>query len=171
MLRTGNAYSIGAFTPWSLKLTWRNYDSARVSQTLRQAGGRSLKLMPHCANHGLKNNTRLTRSFNPKKKKSVWWRYCQSENGCTSVLCLTGPASKASGRHFAGSGPISPSRELLLLLLVEMPSSRAVFDLNYCKSEWKITCGFVNFQKTRKCAVLDAYYSLNHGTAHSIFQS
>ena len=26
-------------------------------------------------------------------------------------------ASKVSGRHFAGSGPISPSRELLLLLL------------------------------------------------------
>ena len=29
-------------------------------------------------------------------------------------------ASKAWGRHFAGSGPISPSRELLLLLLLDL---------------------------------------------------
>ena len=39
--------------------------------------------------HGLKNNTRLTRIFNPTKKKNIWWRNCQSANGGISVLCLT----------------------------------------------------------------------------------
>ena len=31
--------------------------------------------------------------------------------------------------------------------------------------EWIGTCGFVNFQKTRKCDVLGAFYSLYHGTS------
>ena len=41
-----------------------------------------------CYTHGLKNNTKLTRFFNPTKKKSVRWRHCQEENGGPSVLCL-----------------------------------------------------------------------------------
>ena len=56
--------------------------------------------------HGLKNNTRLTRFFNPMKKKNVRWRHCQSGNGGPSVFRL----------------------------LAEMPSSYTVFDLNNRKS-------------------------------------
>ena len=40
-------------------------------------------------NHGLKNNTRFTRFFNPTKKKNILWRNWQLANGGISVLCLT----------------------------------------------------------------------------------
>ena len=56
-------------------------------------------------------------------------------------------------------------------LLAEMPSSHAVFGLNNRKSGVNRHRGFVNFQKTWKCSLLGAYYSLNHGTTHCIFQS
>ena len=35
----------------------------------------------HFSNHGLKNNTRLTRFHNPPKKKTVRGRHCQSDIG------------------------------------------------------------------------------------------
>ena len=57
---------------------------------LSVAGSGWLQLgVPHWAAHGLKNNTRLTRFFNPTKKKNIWWRNYQSANGGISVLCLT----------------------------------------------------------------------------------
>ena len=88
----------------------------------------------------------MTQFFNPMKKKSVRWRYCQSENDGPWVLCLT--------------------------ILVEISSSRTVFNLNYHKSGVNGHLRFCQFKKkTRKCAVLGAYYSLNHGTTHCIFQS
>ena len=43
----------------------------------------------HCPDHGLKNNTRLTRFCDPTKKKSLQWRHCQSDIGGPSVLGLT----------------------------------------------------------------------------------
>ena len=46
-------------------------------------------LISHRFIHGLKNNTRLTRFFNPTKKKNIWWHNWQSANGGISVLCLT----------------------------------------------------------------------------------
>ena len=96
-------------------------------------------------NHGYKDNTRLTRFFNPTRRKSVRWRHCQSENG--GLQCC-------------------------VWLLAEIPSSWAVFDLNNRKSGVNRHLRFLSIsKKTRKCAVLGAYYSLNHGTTHCIYQN
>ena len=66
------------------KQTGSSYDGDTqpfFSIILHSAHSMSIQQILLCLDHGLKNNTRFTRFFNPMKKKSVRWRHCQSGIG------------------------------------------------------------------------------------------
>ena len=68
-------------------------------------------------------------------------------------------ASKALGRHFAGSGPISPSRELLLLLLLSRPKRYCIYIRVLCdNTTCSHTCGILI--ETILCPVVSVYCTL-----------
>ena len=94
--------------------------------------------------HGLKNNTQLTRFFNPTKKKSVRWRHCQLGIGGPSVLCLT----------ISRNAFVSRCIWLKIIVNLEWIGNYTVLLIS---KKLRSICGCILY--------------INHGTTHCIFQS